>query len=290
MAALAILMAVVATARAQYQGEVIVNAVVAPVTVRDDAGRIVSEVARDRFHLYVDGMEVPIRDFARESDLPLSLGFILDSSGSMAGHKLAACQDLIAAFLKERRPDDQLALWTFGDDRVLERFPFGMGWYLLPRVLETIRPWSTTALYDMIQRVPDVMERATHPRRAAILLTDGVDNASRLTAQDAARIAEGLDTPIFVLGVEPPSTPGSSETSFEEILVLIAEASGGRYQRIPETEQMPAVVRALIAELSSRFIITFATSGVGISKYRTLEVTVDGYRATSRKGYTGTLP
>jgi len=290
VAALTVLSLPAVTVRAQYEGEVTVNAVVAPVTVRDDAGRIVSEVARDRFHLYVDGMEVPIRDFARESDLPLSLGFILDSSGSMAGHKLAACQDLIGAFLKERRQDDQLALWTFGDDRVLERFPFGMGWYLLPRVLETIRPWSTTALYDMIQRVPDVMERATHPRRAAILLTDGVDNASRLSAQDAGLIAEGLDTPIFVLGVEPPSTPATGETSYEEVLVLIAESSGGRYQRIPATEQMPAAVRALIAELSSRFIITFVTSGVGISKYRTLEVTVDGYRATSRKGYTGTLP
>ena len=287
--ALAVL-SVALTGRAQYGGEVSVNAVVAPVTVRDEEGRIVSEVPQNRFHLYVDGMEVPIRDFARESDLPLSLGFILDSSGSMAGRKLAACQDLIHAFLEERRQDDQLALWTFGDDRVLERFPFGMGWYLLPRVLETIRPWSTTALYDMIQRVPDVMERATHPRRAAILLTDGVDNASRLTAEDAARIAEDLDTPVFVLGVEPPPASESGGTSFEEVLVLIADASGGRYQRIPQTEQMPAVVRELFDELASRFIITFATSGVGVDKYRTLEVTVDGYRATTRKGYTGTLP
>ena len=288
-AALAVL-SVALTGRAQYGGEVNVNAVVAPVTVRDEAGRIVSEVPRNRFHLYVDGMEVPIRDFARESDLPLSLGFILDSSGSMAGRKLVACQDLIDAFLDQRRQDDQLALWTFGDDRVLERFPFGMGWYLLPRVLETIRPWSTTALYDMIQRVPDVMERATHPRRAAILLTDGVDNASRLTAEDAARIAEDLDTPVFVLGVEPPPASESGGTSYEQVLVLIADASGGRYQRIPQTEQMPAAVKALLDELSSRFIITFATSGVGVDKYRTLEVTVDGYRATTRKGYTGTLP
>lgn len=288
-AALAVL-SVALTGRAQYGGEVNVNAVVAPVTVRDEAGRIVSEVPRNRFHLYVDGMEVPIRDFARESDLPLSLGFILDSSGSMAGRKLVACQDLIDAFLDQRRQDDQLALWTFGDDRVLERFPFGMGWYLLPRVLETIRPWSTTALYDMIQRVPEVMERATHPRRAAILLTDGVDNASRLTAEDATRIAEDLDTPIFVLGVEPPPASESGGTSYEQVLVLIADASGGRYQRIPQTEQMPAAVKALLDELSSRFIITFATSGVGIDKYRTLEVTVDGYRATTRKGYTGTLP
>jgi Ca-activated chloride channel family protein len=277
-------------AAAQYEGQVEVAAVVAPVMVRDDNGRIVTDVARRRFHLFVDGIEVPIRDFALESDLPLSLGFVLDTSGSMAGRKLAASRALIGAFLGERRQEDQLALWTFGDDRVQERFPFGMGWYLLPRVLETIRPWSTTALYDMIRRVPDVMERADHHRRAVILLTDGVDNASRITAAEAARIAEGLDTPIFALGVEPPPSPDGDRLSYERVLTVIAESSGGRYRRIPTTEEMPEVARTLLEELSSRFIITFATSGVGQTKYRTLEVRVDGYQAVSRKGYTGTLP
>jgi hypothetical protein len=183
-----------------------------------------------------------------------------------------------------------VALWTFADDRVQERFPFGMGWYLLPRVLESIRPWSTTALYDMIRRVPDVMERSSHHRRAAILLTDGVDNASRLTADDAARIAEGLDTPIFALGVEPPPSADGANMSYEQVLTVIAESSGGRYRRIPDAGEMPDVARRLLEELSSRFIITFGTSGLGQTKYRTLEVTVEGYRAFSRKGYTGTLP
>jgi hypothetical protein len=82
-----------------------------------------------------------------------------------------------------------------------------MAWFLLPRMLETIKPWSTTALYDMIQRVPEVMERATHPRQAAILLTDGVDNASAISAGEATRIARGMSTPIYVLGIEPPPRP-----------------------------------------------------------------------------------
>jgi Ca-activated chloride channel family protein len=275
---------------AQYEGRVEVEAVVAPITVRDASGRLVTNVPRRKFHLYVDGIEVPIRDFAMETDLPLSLGFILDTSGSMAGRKLDASRHLINAFLDQRRHDDQVALWTFGNERVVERFPFGMGWYLLPRVLETIRPWSTTALYDMIRRVPDVMERATHHRRAALLLTDGVDNASNISATEATTIAEGLETPIFALGVEPPPAGDVTGPSYEQILMLIAEASGGRYRRIPTTDEMPEVAGTLLEELSSRFIITFATSGVGLRKYRTLEVRVDGYNAVSRKGYTGTLP
>ncbi len=246
---------------------------------------------RGRFHLFVDGHPVPIRDFDREADLPLSLGFILDTSGSMDGRKLRACQQLITAFLAERRPEDELSLWTFADERVQERFPFGMGWYLLPRVLETLKPWSTTALYDMVQRVPDVMERAEHPRRAAILLTDGVDNDSEIGGGEAEQIARRLQTPIYALGVEPPPVPhGSSGPSYEDVLTEIADSSGGRYRRIARTEDMPTVARTLLDELSSRFIITFATSGVGERRWRTIEVQVDGYRAVTRSGYMGTLP
>jgi VWFA-related protein len=275
----------------EYRGEVEVEAVVAPVTVRNSKGRVVSRVGNAKFDLKVDGMTVPIRDLSRESDLPLSLGFIVDTSGSMAGRKLKGCQQLIMAFLEERRQQDQLALWTFGDNRVLERFPFGMGWYLLPRVLETLKPWSTTALYDMIVRAPDVMERATHPRRAIILLTDGVDNASKIDSAEATHIAQGLRTPVYVLGVEPPPTPaGSGGPSYEEVLDLIADSSGGHYRRIPRAEDMPEAVQQLLDELSSRYILTFATSGIGVRKWRTIEVTVEGYEATTRKGYVGTLP
>lgn len=276
---------------AQYQGEVQVEAVIVPVTVRDDHGRIKSRVSEKKFHLFVDGVEVPIRDLSRESDLPLSLGFILDTSGSMAGRKMKGCRQLITAFLAERRQEDQLALWTFGDERVMERFPFGMSWYLLPRVLETIKPWSTTALYDMILRVPEVVENAHHPRRAVILLTDGVDNASEISPKKATKMAQGLRTPIYVVGVEPP--PRSADAvgaSYEEILDLVSMSSGGHYRRIPFAEDMPKVVEELLEELSSRFIVTFSTSGVGARKWRTLEMKVDGLNATSRQGYVGTLP
>jgi len=209
----------------------------------------------------------------------------------MAGRKIDACRDLIMAFLEQRRSDDQLALWTFGDDRVLERFPFTMAWFLLPRMLETIKPWSTTALYDMIQRVPEAMERATHPRQAAILLTDGVDNASAISAGEATRIARGMSTPIYVLGIEPPPRPPEdSGVPYEEVLRLIADSSGGYYQRIPTATEMPAVVKSLLVELSSRYILSFTTSAIGISKWRNLEVRVDGYVASTRKGYVGTLP
>lgn len=279
------------SAEAQYEGSVDINAVVVPVTVRNQAGRVVTGVPRRSFRLQVDGLEVPIHDLEPETDLPISLGFILDTSGSMMGRKMRGSQQLVTAFLEHRRPEDELGLWTFGDDRVLERFPFGMAWYLLPRVLETLKPWSTTALYDTVPRVPEMLEKARHHRRAAILLTDGVDNASRLAAADAMKVVERLETPIYVLGVEPPPAVDTSNgPSYEDILTMIADASGGHYRRIPRAEAMPEVVDELVRELSSRYILTFVTSGAGQRKWRRIEVAVDGYRAETRSGYTGTLP
>jgi Ca-activated chloride channel family protein len=278
-------------ALAQYQGEVNVDAVVVPVTVRNASGRVVTGVSPNAFHIRIDGMNVPIRDLNLESDLPISLCFILDTSGSMAGRKMTGSKDLITAFLMQRRQEDQLALWTFGNDQVIERFPFGMGWYLLPRVLETVEPWSTTALYDMVLRIPVALEKAQHHRRAAILLTDGVDNASKIGPDEATAVSQRLDTPIYVLGVEPPTTSeAGGGPSYEEILTRIADASGGHYRRIPVAEEMPDVVDDMLNELSSRYILTFVTSGAGQNKWRTIEVTVDGYRAVTRSGYIGTLP
>jgi Ca-activated chloride channel family protein len=166
-----------------------------------------------------------------------------------------------------------------------------MGWYLLPRVLETLKPWSTTALYDVVLRIPEMLEKAQHHRRAAILLTDGVDNASEITADEATEVAQRLDTPVYVLGVEPPTVAdGTDGPSYEEVLTVIANASGGHYRRIPQAEQMPEVVDDMLHELSSRYILTFTTSGVGQRKWRSIEVTVDGYEAVTRSGYMGTLP
>ncbi|RMF79098.1 MAG: VWA domain-containing protein [Nitrospirae bacterium] len=283
--------ALAAPAAAQLRGETRVEAVVVPVTVRTTRGRLVSRVNPSRFHLYVDGMEIPIRDISREEELPLSLGFIIDTSGSMGGHKLQACRDLVMAFLDRRAREDEVALWTFGDGRVLDRFHFGSGWYLVPRILESLRPWGDTALYDVLARVPEVVAGARHPRRAVILLTDGVDTASTMGPEEAQRLVERLRTPIYVLGVEPPpKRVAPSGPTYEEILARIAEGSGGRYRRVPSTREMPEVVGELLEELSSRYIITFPTSRAGERRWRRIEVTVDGYTATTRKGYFGRLP
>jgi VWFA-related protein len=268
-----------------------VSSILVPVTVRDRHGRLVSTLEKDRFHLFVDDMEFPIRSFWREGGLPISYSFVVDTSGSMNGRRLAKTRDAIMEFVRQLRPDDEVCLITFGAGAVKRRLPFGTDPGLLQRILESLRGYGTTALYDVLTASPQAMEGAHNLRRVVLLFTDGVDTASAFTPAEAVRALEGLTDPLYALGIEPPPPEEGSPDSYEDLLGEFAAASGGRYLRVENVAKLPEFARNLRRELSMRYIITFDPSGLGLIKWRKLQVKVDGgYVAMARQGYRGTLP
>jgi VWFA-related protein len=268
-----------------------VSSVLVPVTVKDRRGRLVPTLEKQSFRLYVDGIEFPFASFWREAGLPLSIAFVLDSSGSMGGRRLSRAREVILEFLRQRGPEDEVCLITFGAGEVKRRLKFGTDPGQLPRILEALRGYGTTALYDMVAAAPQVMDGATRIRRVVILFTDGVDTASQLTAADAVRVLEGLNDPLYVFGIEPPAEAEDLQETYEELLKRFAVASGGRYIRVSNVSQLPALGRELRQELTLRYILGFTPSGVGASKWRTIEVRVDGaHEVQARHGYRGTLP
>jgi VWFA-related protein len=268
-----------------------VSSVLVPVTVKDRRGRLVATLERERFRLFVDGIEFPIASFWREGGLPLSIAFVLDNSGSMGGRRLSRAREVILEFLRQRGPEDEVCLITFGAGEVKRRHKFGTDPGLMPRILQSLRGYGTTALYDMVAAAPQVMDGATKIRRVVILFTDGVDTASQLTAADAVRVLEGLNDPLYVFGIEPPPEAEDLEETYEELLKRFASASGGRYIRVSNASQLPALGRELRQELTLRYILGFTPSGVGVSRWRNIEVRVDGpVEIQARHGYRGTLP
>jgi VWFA-related protein len=268
-----------------------VSSILVPVTVRDDKGRLVSTLEQSRFHLYVDDMEFPIKSFWREGGLPISYTFIVDTSGSMNGRRLTKCREAIMEFVRQLRPDDEVCLITFGAREVKRRLSFGTDPGLVGRILESLRGYGTTALYDMLTATPQAMEGARNIRRVVLLFTDGVDTDSEFTKADAVKVLEGLADPLYALGIEPPPPEEGSTDSYEELLQRFAAASGGRYLRVDNAAKLPRFARDLRGELAMRYIITFDPSGLGMVKWRKLEVKVDGgYDVMARQGYRGTLP
>jgi Ca-activated chloride channel family protein len=268
-----------------------VSSALVPVTVRDARGRLVADLDRKDFRLFVDGIEFPIRSFWREGGLPLALAFVLDTSGSMQGRRLREATQVIDEFVPQLGPRDEACLITFGGGEVKRRLAFGDDPRLMPQILETLRGYGTTALYDVVAAAPQIMEGAHNLRRAILLFTDGVDTASKLGPGQARRVLEELNDPLYVFGIEPPPPAEAHQVSYEDVLGSLAEASGGRYIPVNDLARMPEIGRALRRELSLRYIISFNTSGVGLVKWRRVEVKVEGgYQVVTRRGYLGTLP
>ncbi len=273
-----------------FQDEAEVAAVLVPVTVRDLKGHLMADLERKRFHLYVDDMQFPIKSFWREGGLPLSLTFLLDTSGSMGTRRLGKAGEAILEFVRQFRPGDEACLITFGAEEVKRRLPFGTDPTLLERILEPLRGYGTTALYDVLTVTPKAMEGAKNFRRAILLFTDGVDTASQFSPDDALTVLESLADPLYVFGIEPPPPEGNGE-SYEDVLRRFAETSGGRYVHVDDAARLPDAARDLRHELTQRYIIAFEPSGVGEVKQRSISVSVDGkFQVVTRLGYRGTLP
>ncbi len=276
---------------AKFQANTEVSSILVPVTVRDRHGRIVATLEQNKFHLLVDGIQFPIRSFWREGGLPLSFTFLLDTSGSMGKRRLGKAREAIAELTKNLRGQDEVCLITFGAAEVKRRLPFGSTVEELRHALDGVRAYGTTALYDMLTISPEAMDGAKNVRRAIILFTDGVDTASQMSADDAVRVLSGLQDPLYVLGIEPPPADEGPPDSYEQLLIRFATASGGRYLRADTASKLPEFAQALRKELTLRYILDFQPSGVGATKWRRIEIKVDGnYEVMAREGYHGTLP
>jgi len=268
-----------------------VSSILVPVTVQDRKGRQIATLEKDRFHLLVDGIEFPIRSFWREGGLPLSVALVVDTSGSMGGRRLSRAREAIAELLRQRGPDDEVCLITFGAGEVKRRMKFGIDPAQLPRMLESLKGFGTTALYDVLTAAPQIMEGARNIRRVILLFTDGVDTASELTAQDALTVLEELNDALYVFGIEPPPDSDNLANSYEELLRRFAVSSGGRYLRVDNAAKLSEFSRELRRELTMRYIIAIQPSGVGTARWRAIEVRVDGnFQTQTRRGYKGTLP
>jgi Ca-activated chloride channel homolog len=289
-AALTLVAAALPAGAQDFKEEEEVAAVLVPVTVRDAKGRLVADLEKKVFHLYVDGIEFPIKSFWREGGLPISLVFLLDTSGSMGHRRLGKASEAILDFVHQFRQGDEACLITFGAGAVKRRLPFGTDPGLLTRILESLSGYGTTALYDVLTVTPKAMEGAKNFRRAILLFTDGVDTASQFTPEDAVGVLESLADPLYTFGIEPPPSEGGG-TGYEDLLRRFAEASGGRYIRVDDVAALPQAARDLRRELTQRYIIAFEASGIGISKLRRITVKVDGrYEVVTRQSYRGTLP
>lgn len=271
-----------------------VEMVMVPVAVRGEpAGE---RMPRDRFRLRVDGKPVKIESFENDSGAPLSLVFLQDLSGSMAEPgKMASSREAFDCFLDTARDGDEIALATFASGQTEIDVPLSRNAAPLREAMELWEPYGTTGLYDAVAMLPEISLDGAGAKRAAVLVTDGVDNASAIAPQAAQKLVQAADLPVYVLAL-----PGRDEETPEptyrygDLLRQLAEATGGRYYELGDTAEARRTCAAILGELRHQYVLGFTVSGTGPAKYHPIRVELTNSKrrvsVIHRRGYRGTAP
>jgi len=278
-----------------FADQVSVGYVLVPVAVRSRAG-FVTDLGPGDFVLEVDGRRVDFDSFERGGEAPVSLAFLQDLSGSMAlGGKLDQSQGLLECLLDRSSPSDRFALATFAGRQVSVEVPFGSDRGPILEVAAGWRAYGVTALHDAVGRIPELAASREQPNVVAVLITDGVENASDLTSDEAREIVRQARIPVYVLGFEGATGGAPSENAAEQysgVLRRLAAFTGGRYFALATPQDAREACVQISIELRSRYVLGFATADGEPAAYREMRVKVErrGLWIAHRRGYMGPPP
>jgi Ca-activated chloride channel family protein len=176
------------------------------VTVTDRSGRFVPNLQQQDFIVYEDNQPVEVTHFTAER-VPVSLGLVLDTSGSMAGEKIVAARDAIDRFLGlllDR--DDEVFLYTFDSDVILvhdwttDRSSVGAS-------LRRVRPNGGTAMYDAIAEAVPMAHGGQHRKKAVLVISDGNDTNSHAGAREVKQVVRESEVLVYAIGIDGHAEP-----------------------------------------------------------------------------------
>jgi VWFA-related protein len=271
--------------------------VMLPVLVTDKDGKYVEGLTKDDFVIRVGESRVDFDTFERDEGAPVSFAFLVDTSGSMGiGNKLENAKNAIRSILRNRLPGDDFALFAFSEGEVqmvTDSSPDPAG---LIRALWDLEASGQTALFDAVAATPELM-KGKNNKRAILLFTDGVDNASELTANQMAEILQRVSVPVYPVGMKNAAFDAVRDEDRRalsiENLELLAGSSGGKMHLVGRDDDLRPLAARISSEVRQQYLLGFAPSGKGDVKYRIVFVSVakpGSWVVRTRRGYRGTAP
>jgi VWFA-related protein len=243
-----------------------VDVVTITAAVRDGRGRVVRDLTREDFQVLDAGVPRQIRDFYA-GEAPISLAILLDISGSMAvgGNMDRARQAVGFASALLKGDNDEAALFTF-DEKLQEVVPFTKDVDRVKHRSLEGQPWGITSLYDAVAATAKAVAERSNRHRAMLVITDGVDTGSQLSAPEVSGIASAIDVPVYLLTVVTPlDHPGgehsvlSADGAESKVATLadLARWTGGDMRVASVPAHTHVAIRDLFEELRYQYLITF---------------------------------
>jgi Ca-activated chloride channel family protein len=246
-----------------------VDLVSVTAVVRDGKGRVVRNLTRDDFQIYEKGLQRKIVDFKASDQGPISLALLFDVSGSMRGSpNMEAGKKAVEHILSWVEPKaDEFALFTF-DKELRQETPFTNEPAKIRTALDKMTAMGLTSLYDAIADTAKKLANRPSPRRAVVVITDGVDTASQLTMPQVSGLASAIDVPVYVIAVVSPldhpggdmAVPGANTSPVSTSLGNLASWTGGELIVVSAPADASLAARELITELRHQYLIAFESS------------------------------
>ena len=228
-----------------------VNRVVLWLSARDKKGNFITELDREDFHVYEDGKEQEILDFYRE-DRPITLGILLDSSGSMR-EKLKEVHEAASAFVDTLRDEDQALLIDF-DDKVFLVEDLTNDRERLKTAITSTEAIGGTAIYDVLHATYRKIGQI-EGRKAIVLLSDGEDTASQFGFKRILEEAKSNSALIYSIGLG-----GGGQGPRKSVLKDFSDFTGGRPFFVKKADELGKVYQRIAEELRAQFYIAYSTN------------------------------
>jgi VWFA-related protein len=239
-------------------------------TVRDRKGRPVTTLTAEDFHLLDGGQPRKILEFSR-AQAPVGIALLTDVSGSMdVAEKRAASKEIARQLVAWLKPgEDHIGLYAF-EKNLEEVQPLRPAPGDILKRMDGLEPYGKTSLFDAIADTGQRVAVTAGPRRAVVVLTDGYDNASRMSAAEVSAIASGIDVPVYVIVVVSPfDRAGGSKSLIDTDLQALREGPLGHLARwtggeiiVPvSAEDLASATQQLVTELRHQYLMAFEPGG-----------------------------
>jgi Ca-activated chloride channel family protein len=170
-------------------------------TVSDSSGRFVRNLRKEDFTVYEDDQLQTVSHFAAER-VPVSLGIVLDTSGSMTGEKMQAARTALRRFLNDLlHPEDEIFLYGFSDAPVLLQ-DWTTDRQRVSRALDRVRANGATALYDAVAEAIPLTAKGTHRKKALVVISDGNDTSSSIDVREVKQLIRESEVLVYAIGID----------------------------------------------------------------------------------------
>lgn len=258
-------------------------------SVVDKNGKLVTNIPQSAFKVFEDGVEQPLRLFRRE-DVPVSMGIIVDNSGSMTSKRTrvaAAALELV----KQSNPDDEVFIVNFNDDTHFDQ-PLTNDVKRMEAALARMEARGGTAMRDALSKsINYVKKNGKKDKKVLVVITDGNDNSSDVTLEQVLRQAQNSEVLIYAIGLLNEEEAKEARSAKKALKTLV-DASGGMDYYPKSTSDVQEITPRVAREIRNQYILGYTSSNqVMDGSFRQIKVTVNGFgRPTvrTRNGYYAT--